>query len=220
MINLVSRCEPDGAVFVTLTLGRKIVTVKEAKRFLRAWHKRMQRKSKGDFGYVWKFEYQRRGQPHFHLLVWGDWEPQEGREAWVQLVKDTHTNTEDLRNFSYSAEPLTSDQGATCYATKYMGKPSSGGDCCGRIWGREGKLPLVPDKFLGTFPTHAVSQATYEICSGVLKEFVDKVTGEVVEMDDPVYYRKYYYGDEAVDIKEFIDEVYWRRQNCSSSIQG
>lgn len=109
-------------VFVTLTYPGEfssdaLVWKKDlddfSKRFRRRW-------SSGCF--VWRLEFQKRGAPHFHLLVWGasyvelfTWVSR----AWYQVVGSgdqrhlmAGTRVEELRDY----------RGALGYASKYLGK--------------------------------------------------------------------------------------------------
>lgn len=58
-----------GAIlFVTLTYPDAYPDAKTAKRHLKAWRKRLERRI-GKVAVIWKLEFQARGAPHFHLAI-------------------------------------------------------------------------------------------------------------------------------------------------------
>ena len=94
-------------------------------------------------GMVWKLEPQKRGAPHYHLLVWGvPWGLYEFRkwvsQAWYEVV-----GSGDVRHLiaGTRVEQVRSRRGVMCYAGKYIGKVTDG-DCGwdepGRYWGVKG----------------------------------------------------------------------------------
>jgi hypothetical protein len=94
---------------------------------------------------VWKLEPQKRGAPHFHLIVWGvpympkDWLAQ----TWFEIV-----GTGDPKHLAAgtSVERARSFRGVMCYAgKKYLGKEVSlppGWENVGRFWGACGRKNL------------------------------------------------------------------------------
>lgn len=75
-------------VMLTVTYGREWPSEPEVwKQHLNSLWKRIERKFKGVSG-MWKLEPQKRGAPHFHLLVWGesriDW--QWLAVAWAEII--------------------------------------------------------------------------------------------------------------------------------------
>ncbi len=123
-------------VLVTLTYpGEYSDDPKTWKRHLDNFIKRMGRKFPGVAG-VWKLEPQKRGAPHYHMLVWGAsyvdlliWVP----KAWYEVVKSG-----DIRHLHAGTrvERVKSQQGVMFYASKYLGKevPAEWGNS-GRWWG-------------------------------------------------------------------------------------
>jgi len=136
-------------LFVTLTYpGDWPKDSRVWKRQFDNFWKRLERKF-GDVGCVWKLEAQRRGAPHFHLLVWGlsyvpllEWISQ----AWYEVV-----GSGDLRHLraGTQVQELRSWHGVMSYASKYLGKvdyelPKDGGwENVGRFWGVRG-APNIP----------------------------------------------------------------------------
>lgn len=121
------------------------------KRLERAW---------GDLTALWRLEFQKRGAPHFHLLIWlhdpraKEWHPMQRlwllqnnvSWAWNQLVDpndtehlDAGTNVQECRNLRHM----------NAYLSKYLAKPeqlAEGQTPPGRFWGkwRASWLPIQP----------------------------------------------------------------------------
>lgn len=85
---------------------------------------------------VWKLEFQRRGAPHFHLLVFG---VQSLPRDWVAQVWYEVVNSQDMSHLlaGTRVERVRSWRGVMSYAAKYMGKAGQapGGQLVGRFWG-------------------------------------------------------------------------------------
>jgi hypothetical protein len=114
--------------FVTLTFPEFYPTVQRAKRDLDTFVKRLVRQFPDASG-VWKLEPQKRGAPHFHLLVWGA----SFREllafvpdAWYQVVGSDDPNHlawhKGLLGNSPCVQQVDSQRGVFWYASKYMSK--------------------------------------------------------------------------------------------------
>lgn len=138
-------------VFVTLTFPAEYPTIERAKRDLDTFIKRLARKFP-DVAGVWKLEPQKRGAPHFHLLVWGvsyldllEFVP----VAWCEVVASDDENHLAWHKGELGNKPcvqqIEKQQGVFWYASKYMSKQVTI-DCVdwGRWWGVffRNKLPL------------------------------------------------------------------------------
>lgn len=122
--------------FVTLTYpGEYSEDPKVWKKHLRAFTARLERKFPEISG-MWKLEFQKRGAPHYHLLVWGvEWVKLlffvPG--AWYEVV-----GSGDIRHFKAGTQvsKVRSWRGVMAYASKYLGKLESvPSDEPGRFWG-------------------------------------------------------------------------------------
>lgn len=122
--------------FVTLTYpGEFTEDPLVWKKNLRAFFARMKRKYPQACA-IWKLEFQKRGAPHYHLLVWGvewykllDFVP----SAWYKVVKSG-----DIRHLlaGTQVQRVRSWRGVMAYASKYLGKLGSvPSDAPGRFWG-------------------------------------------------------------------------------------
>lgn len=126
----------DMPLFVTLTYpGEWPAEGGIVKRHLDTWLKRLQR----EYPYasaVWKLEYQQRGAPHFHLLVFGlarmsiKWLAR----SWYEVV-----GSGDERHLAAGTQvkKVKSWQGVMFYAGKYLAKVTAGDAPArpGRFWG-------------------------------------------------------------------------------------
>lgn len=120
------------------------------KRHLDNFIKRLARKFPSVAG-VWKLEPQKRGAPHFHILVWGVEYDQLARfvpQAWYEVVgskDDNHLAWHwGLLGNKHCVSQVESQRGVFWYASKYMSKEVEGWENVGRWWGvffRE-RLPL------------------------------------------------------------------------------
>jgi len=146
MIQELSKIRRDSLpVMVTLTYPEAYSdNPKDWKNDLDNFLRRLARKFPRAAG-VWKLEPQKRGAPHFHLLVWGAgyielllWVSR----AWFQVVKSG-----DIRHLHAGTrvEMVKSLSGSRWYASKYLGKEvdGEGWQYPGRWWGifQREKLP-------------------------------------------------------------------------------
>lgn len=126
-------------VFVTLTYpGVFPVNSRRWKRDLDVFIKRLGR-AFGKVSGVWKLEAQKRGAPHFHLLIWG--------VEYADLIAFTANNwykvvgSGDDRHLRAGTrvEQVRSHRGVLSYASKYLGKVEEPEydfwDSVGRYWG-------------------------------------------------------------------------------------
>ena len=132
-------------VFITLTYpGEYDQSPDIWKRHLDKLGKRIRRRFKS-VGIFWKLEPQKRGAPHFHLLVWGAsyWELKAWTaRAWYEVV-----NSGDERHLRAGTrvEKIRSWRGVFWYASKYMGKEVEalpGWEAVGRYWGVIGESSI------------------------------------------------------------------------------
>lgn len=137
-------------VFVTLTFPANYPVIEKAKKHLDNLIKRLARKFPMVAG-VWKLEPQKRGAPHFHLLVWGveyadlvEFVPL----AWYQVVQSDDPNhlawhRGELGN-EHCVQQIKTLGGISWYINKYMSKEVGAEFNWGRWWGVffRDRLPL------------------------------------------------------------------------------
>jgi hypothetical protein len=130
-------------VFITLTYPRAYSQDwQEWKRDLDVFLKRfMRRYPKATV--LWKIELQRRGAPHYHLIVWGvPFVPHK----WVALAWFEIVGSNDPKHLvaGVQVKGVKGDRAAVYYLCKYIAKagPGAGAIALGRVWGFRGKRNL------------------------------------------------------------------------------
>lgn len=128
-------------IFVTLTYPASWPdNPKEWKRHIDNFGKALTRM--GPYGAVWKLEPQKRGAPHFHLLVWGVRHLRRFRRwlaaTWYRIVG---SGDEKHLRAGTQANSVRSQRGVVAYASKYMTKDveAAGWENPGRFWGVIGR---------------------------------------------------------------------------------
>jgi hypothetical protein len=132
-------------LFVTLTYPSEWTSdAAQWKRDLDVFWKRIKRKFARACA-VWKLEFQKRGAPHFHLLVVG---PSFIAASWLANTWYGVINSGDYRHLEAGTQVdrVRKSRDAIAYAAKYLGKVSTTdvGDYVGRYWGVLGRqfLPV------------------------------------------------------------------------------
>jgi hypothetical protein len=135
------------------------------KRDLDVFIKRL-RRAYPDAALIWKLEPQKRGAPHFHLLLFGvehipyTWL----RRAWFEVVG---SGDEKHLLAGTRVERVKSWRGVMSYAAKYLGKVEAAADWpdyVGRWWGVSGRklLPiLLYTGYLGRTAFYAFRRVLY-----------------------------------------------------------
>jgi len=156
LLNKVRREHVAAGLFVTLTYpGVWDDSWETWKRDIDTFGKRLLRRYPGA-SFVWRLEYQKRGAPHFHLLVFGvpliphKWLAR----SWYEIV-----GSGDERHLAAGTEVkrVRRFRSVIAYAAKYISKEQGADDarCEGRVWGVVGRanLPIeivtlsaVPDR--------------------------------------------------------------------------
>ena len=108
-------------IFITLTYGADYPSARESKKHLEVWWKRILR-DHPEYWAVWKLEFQERGAPHYHLLVYCEAnKPRIPKEViaryWSEVVGDP-----SIEKTATRVESLRSHRGGIWYATKYLAK--------------------------------------------------------------------------------------------------
>lgn len=170
----------DAPLFVTLTYPGKEELWKgfdptDWKRHLDTWGKRVLRAWPGAAA-IWRLEPQKRGAPHFHLIIWGVWQggiprsiPAKRRwkallgwisESWWEVVG---SGDDDHLKAGTNCEVVENVKKMFYYASKYLAK--TGDDTwleeygsVGRLWGVLGRdsLPLAEEMTVTVTPGEAV----------------------------------------------------------------
>lgn len=168
MLRMLARLHPPAnkgyrhrCVFVTLT-SREVFHPRQAKEYLRAFLKRLERRFP-KIALVWRLEYQERGAPHFHLVIYNVpyIDKEYIQECWGEIIGQERpfTRIESIKTYKHLVN----------YVSKYAGKVDSVGfnngaylaahpgsayadQSAGRVWGWFNKhlLPLA-DEEIATF---------------------------------------------------------------------
>jgi len=134
-----TRSTPPAITFITLTYPDDWPEDRQDyKTDLDKWAKRLLREHP-DCWALWRLEFQERGAPHFHFLIFGsqriDWD--WAKLAWTDITGDT-----SIAHYTYGCrvDPLTSWEDAGRYCAKYNAKVSEVAPPldCGRCWGIRG----------------------------------------------------------------------------------
>jgi hypothetical protein len=124
-------------LFLTLTYpGEFPLEAAHWKRDFDKWCKRLHRKYPAA-GLVWRLEPQKRGAPHFHVLLYGVKLAVDFRE-WLRLSWYECVNSGDTKHYyrGTDVEAVRSHRGVRSYAGKYLAKvqaPPQQVDCDGEI---------------------------------------------------------------------------------------
>lgn len=158
LMELIATVKKDAELpcFVTLTYPNEFPTVQRAKRDLKIFFQRFDRKFLKS-GKVWKLEPQERGAPHYHMLVWGV----EEMDLFIWVLNnwfDIAGNGDEnhykfhaglLRDSEKCVNRVKSFRGVWFYASKYIGKTFEvaewGSQWTGRFWGVSGReyIPIA-----------------------------------------------------------------------------
>jgi len=158
-------------LFVTLTYPEQFpVSAKDAKPHLFSFVKRLLRRFKRA-SIIWRLEYQQRGAPHFHLMVFGipflPW--QEWATAWYEIVR-----SEDPRHLSAGCQFVRCKGWgqANHYVAKYLAKV--GGEITdetpGRFWGVANRAALPV-----RVQVVVIAWETFYRCRRVLRKRAEKL---------------------------------------------
>lgn len=127
---------------LTLTYPAHFPDAKKAKGHLRAFLKRLFRRFPR-IGILWRMEFQKRGAPHFHLLIQGVFAHSflrvVAQRAWVGGTRRwgiKHDQPKASFLYGVRLDNLASGDGKeTLYIAKYLSKPGFA-PLCGRVWGK------------------------------------------------------------------------------------
>jgi hypothetical protein len=143
LVNQVDRGQVQGdqVLFVTLTYPSAWSQDWSLwKRDLQALIRRLKRRYPGISG-IWRLEFQKRGAPHFHLLIFGVFAINRGwlSESWYKIV-----GSRDPKHLVAGTQVsrIRSWRGILFYVAKYMAKTDKVDFPTGRVWGVIGGVGL------------------------------------------------------------------------------
>lgn len=134
----------ETGLFVTLTYPAEFPTdPKIYHAHLNSLIKRLKRTCPEARG-VWRLEFQKRGAPHFHLLIFGVPHSARNMRRWFKVAWYQVVGSGDLKHLEAGTQcdPILSRKHANRYAAKYAAKvdhePTD--QPTGRLWGHFGQL--------------------------------------------------------------------------------
>jgi hypothetical protein len=134
--------------FLTLTYPESFPTDPHVyKGHLRAFLKRL-RRAYGARAVIWRLEWQRRGAPHFHVLIF-DLVGVGSFKDWCLSSWSTVCDSGDSKHETHGVDvsPMRTWAGVRSYLSKYIAKVDDGSrephDLVGRVWGVEDAALLV-----------------------------------------------------------------------------
>lgn len=117
-------------------------------RHLANFHRALEHVQHGHYWAIWRMEFQKRGAPHFHILLGFDRRISVTRfELWAKATWSRVVGSGDPLHERHGADvvPVTTSKGARaglmCYLVKYLGKVCETQNLTGRIWGAWGQPP-------------------------------------------------------------------------------
>jgi hypothetical protein len=128
LLELFATIDAKKYLFITLTYGANFPDTPNAKRHLKAFMMRLERRYKRLCG-VWRLEYQERGAPHFHLILMNVpfipakmivdlWEAVIGEE----YANNTFNETGDRNRTFTRVEAIRKHKKVMAYISKYVAK--------------------------------------------------------------------------------------------------
>lgn len=130
------RRDADG-LFLTLTYHESDPSGEDVKKHLHAITEAMRRRWSGlRWAMCWRLEWQKRGVPHLHLLIWGiSFEHKEWfKRTWHRITDETSGEHADVGAW---VERMPDGRKLQVYVSKYMAKnaDSTPDGWHGRLWG-------------------------------------------------------------------------------------
>lgn len=158
----------NSGLFVTLTYpGEYSFDPRRWKRDLATFRKRLLR-IQPNCGAFWRLEFQKRGAPHFHLLIFNQTASARRLRQWIKLAWYQIVGSGDERHYKAGTQVdlITSRKHAMCYASKYAAKTSDQDVAdqealahlrgVGRVWGTFGNLDFEEAMIFTVTPEQAV----------------------------------------------------------------
>lgn len=172
------------ACFITLTYGQAWPSEKIAKKHLKAFIRRI-RKHYPRASIIWRLEYQKRGAPHFHLIVFRlPFIPKEKvAQVWAEIIgAEFCDNSREISRPPFTRiESIDNKRKAMMYVAKYVAKAEGGGfnnvpyqnqHSEGRFWGICGRkyiefavLTTSKIEHMATF--HSLCSLAKKLCSKI-----------------------------------------------------
>ena len=119
-------------------------------RHLDNFHRALDHQKHDAYGCIWRLEFQKRGAPHFHILVvFRDTTDTARFRIWARRVWFRVVGSNDVRHRAWGADVIPvwrrrgEESALMWYLIKYLGKESAEQSRTGRCWGEWGELATV-----------------------------------------------------------------------------
>lgn len=118
--------------FITLTYGQVFPNPQDSKMNLKAFLERLRRRWPNATGF-WRLEFQKRGAPHFHLILFGlPFLPFMDLRRWWEEIISWDPSRENANNVLVNIKRIQSWRQLASYVSKYLAKvgdsPAIGGN--------------------------------------------------------------------------------------------
>ena len=136
--------------------------------------------------YLWRLELQKRGAPHYHVIIWlPAWEKEpddEGFQSWIKATwhRIADPDSKDHAKHGTRVDRATSYRKAFQYLTKYTAKRGLGCDegYPGRRWARSRQLPI------DSITDFEITDEAAHYLKRILRKLVRKRTNGLSRMAD------------------------------------
>jgi len=144
----------------------------QEKAHLDQFIKRMRRRWP-NVAYIWRLEPQKRGAPHYHLLIWNIASGKRKLMRWVTAAwrMIAHSKDEYQGKYATRVDRINNFRHGMHYVSKYVGKVSEEPDnlAWGRRWGKGGKIIVASATI--EFPNIVTSNNIRGILLTLLRQF-------------------------------------------------
>lgn len=156
------------SLFVTLTYHRENVSRLEVKQHRKNFFESL-RRAHPESSAIWKLEFQDRGSPHYHIILFRRYLSHE----WVARTWNRIAEPGDKLHLAAGTEvrPVRRSDSAVSYVGKYMAKLEGSEEAAswGRYWGvhNRKKLPLSKTRIIrlyGSTPREIIEEWSPKIC--------------------------------------------------------
>jgi len=124
--------------------------------------------------YIWRLELQKRGAPHFHIILWlpnymHDLES-DNTQIWLNNAWHRIADPNSRRHAQYGCKiiPMENYKHVVCYLSKYIAKEDEAieHNYTGRRWGNSRNLPIEPYKIV------SLNQSQYYILRRIIRKWL------------------------------------------------
>jgi len=206
--------EACGSSFCTLTYGQSWPDPDTAKDHIREFCRRIGRRVENQNPcFIWKMEPQKRGAPHFHIVIFG-WKPSKDgwpvtkddiAKIWGSVIGQQYLDyTSAIPRAPFTRiELIRSWRKLMAYVSKYMAKIESSNPASDQ---QEGASAPTADSDCGI----GFNNVAYLHTDGTVVEYVGRSWGVICRENLPTGEIKEMFFESTSDFSEFHKRVSWR----------